>query len=148
MNVLSQIGLGTAQFGASYGVSNRDGRPNEMEVAAILARAVDAGLGYLDTAASYADAEVLIGRHLPSGHRLRIVTKLPPIVEDVIGACHTQAMLAALAASLERLRSARVYGVLIHQVRDLAKPGWQHLVDALHEALARGWNVAHRRFGL
>jgi len=139
MNALSRVGLGTAQFGTAYGISNRDGRPSETEVAAILVRAIESGFGYVDTAASYADAEALIGRHLPSGHHLRIVTKLPPIVEDVIDARHTETILAALAASLERLRSAQLYGVLIHQARDLAKPGWQHLVDALHEARSRGW---------
>ena len=139
MSRLSRIGLGTVQFGTDYGISNRDGRPSEAEVAAILAHAVEAGIGYLDTAASYADAEILIGRHLPSGHRLRIVTKLPPIMEDVITAHHTETMLAALAASRERLRSTKLYGVLIHHVHDLAKPGWQYLVDALSQARARGW---------
>jgi aryl-alcohol dehydrogenase-like predicted oxidoreductase len=139
LNYLSRIGLGTVQFGMDYGIANREGRPSEAEVAAILARAVEAGIGYLDTAAGYADAETLIGRHLPSGHRLRIVTKLPPIGEDTIAARHIETMLTALAASLERLRSAQVYGVLIHHASDLAKPGWQHLIDALHEARARGW---------
>jgi aryl-alcohol dehydrogenase-like predicted oxidoreductase len=139
MSQLSRIGLGTVQFGADYGISNRDGQPSETEVAAILARAVEAGVGYLDTAASYADAEMLIGRHLPSGHRLRIVTKLPPIAEDAITVGHAEAMFVALAGSLERLRSVRVHGVLIHHARDLGKPGWQHLVDALREVQARGW---------
>lgn len=139
MSRLARIGLGTAQFGADYGISNRVGRPSEKEVAAIIARAVEAGVGYLDTAASYADAEILVGRHLPSGHRLRIVTKLPPIAEEVIASRHTESMLAALAASLERLGSAQVYGVLLHHARDLEKPGWRHLVDALREAQARAW---------
>jgi aryl-alcohol dehydrogenase-like predicted oxidoreductase len=139
LSALSRIGLGTVQFGMDYGVSNRVGRPSESEVAAILARAVEAGVGYLDTAASYADAELLIGRFLPSGHGLRIVTKLPPIAEDEITAHQGEAILVELAASLERLRSPQVHGVLIHQTRDLAKPGWQHLVDAMREAKARGW---------
>ena len=138
---MSRIGLGTVQFGADYGVSNHDGRPSEAEVAAILARAVEAGIGYLDTAASYANAETLIGRHLPPENRLRIVTKLPPVAEDAIAAAHAETMLAALATSLERLRAPQVYGVLIHGARDLAKPGWQHLVDALQEARSRGLTV-------
>ena len=138
---MSRIGLGTVQFGADYGVSNHDGRPSEAEVAAILARAVEAGIGYLDTAASYANAETLIGRHLPPENQLRIVTKLPPVAEDAIAAAHAKTMLAALATSLERLRAAQVYGVLIHGARDLAKPGWQHLVDALQEARSRGLTV-------
>jgi aryl-alcohol dehydrogenase-like predicted oxidoreductase len=136
---MSRIGLGTVQFAMDYGISNRDGRPSEAEVAAILGRAVEAGVGYLDTAASYDEAEMLIGRHLPPGHGLRIVTKLPPIAEDVIAAPCAKTMLAALAASLERLRSTQVYGVLIHQTRDLTKPGWQYLIEALREAQVRGW---------
>jgi aryl-alcohol dehydrogenase-like predicted oxidoreductase len=139
---LSRIGLGTVQFAADYGISNRDGRPSEAEVAAILARAVDDGIGYLDTAAGYADAEMLIGRHLPAGHRVRIVTKLPPIVEEAITERHRGVVLAAVANSLDRLRSAAVHGVLIHRAGDLAKPGWQHLVEALRGAKARGWTSA------
>jgi aryl-alcohol dehydrogenase-like predicted oxidoreductase len=141
MSQLSRIGLGTAQFGADYGISNREGRPSEAEVAAILAHATATGIGYLDTAAGYDDAEILIGRHLPSTHQLRIVTKLPAIAEDTITARHAETMLASLAASLERLRSPRVHGVLIHLARDLAKPGWQYLVEALREARSRGWTL-------
>jgi aryl-alcohol dehydrogenase-like predicted oxidoreductase len=138
---LSRIGLGTVQFGTDYGISNRDGRPSETEIAAILARAVEAGIGYLDTASSYGDAETLIGRHLPSGHPLRIVTKLPPIVEDSIEASHKNAMLDALAGSLDRLKAAQIYGLLVHQLRDLLKPGWQYLIESLQEARNRGWTA-------
>lgn len=141
MNSVARLGLGSAQFGQDYGISNRDGRPTEAEVASILARAVEAGFGYLDTAAGYADAETLIGRHLPGDHQLRIVTKLPPVAADAITADHGKMMLATLAASLEKLRASRVYGVLIHEARDLAKPGWQYLVDALREARARTWTA-------
>ena len=45
----------------------------------------------------------------------------------------------SLAASLDRLRVDRVHGLLIHHAGDLAKPGWQHVVNALAEAQARGW---------
>jgi aryl-alcohol dehydrogenase-like predicted oxidoreductase len=136
---LRRIGLGTAQFGTQYGISNHDGRPTEAEVAAILVRAAQAEFGYVDTAVSYAGAETLIGRHLPAGHGLRIITKLPPIVEDAIEARHGEAMLSALASSLEQLRVDRIYGLLIHQPGDLAKSGWQYLTEAMREAKARGW---------
>ncbi len=139
MTALSRIGLGTAQFGAHYGVSNRGGRPHEREVAAILERAIERGVGYLDTAPAYGDAEELIGRHLPAGHRLRIITKTPPIPEERIEARHARQWLDALAASLDRLKASSVHGLLVHHVADLGKPGWQHLVDALQEAKARGF---------
>jgi aryl-alcohol dehydrogenase-like predicted oxidoreductase len=134
-----RLGLGTVQFGLDYGVSNRAGRPTEDEVAAILARAVEAGVGYLDTAPAYGDAEVLIGRYLPPRHDLRIVTKLSPVAAAVIEARHGAAMLETLARSLEHLRVDRVHGVLVHHAADLAKPGAEHIVDALLQARERGW---------
>ena len=139
MSVLSRLGLGTVQFGLDYGVSNRGGRPGEGEVAAILARALEAGIGYLDTAPAYGDAEILIGRHLPRDHNLRIVTKLSPIAEAKIEARHGAAVIEALARSLEHLRVDHVHGVLVHSAGDFAKPGAEHVVDALMQARARGW---------
>lgn len=139
MTTLSRLGLGTVQFGLEYGVSNRGGRPDEREVAAILARAVGAGVGYIDTAPAYGDAEILVGRYLPPGHGVRIITKTPALVDDTIEARHAQRILDTLAASLERLKMDAVHGLLVHQSGDLSKPGWQHLVDAMAEAQARGW---------
>lgn len=139
MTSLSRIGLGTAQFGASYGISNRHGRPSEAEVAEILARAVESGVGFLDTASGYGEAEALIGRHLPAHHNLRIVTKLPPVAESEIKPGHKHLLMDALTKSLERLKVDRVYGLLAHHASDLAKPGWQYIVEVLHEAHERGW---------
>jgi aryl-alcohol dehydrogenase-like predicted oxidoreductase len=139
MTALARLGLGTVQFGLDYGVSNRGGRPPEREAAAILARAAVAGVGYIDTAPAYGDAETLIGRYLPPGHGLQIITKAPALRDASIDARHGRHVLDSLAASLDRLKVNAVHGYLVHQSDDLARPGWQHLVDAMHEARARGW---------
>jgi aryl-alcohol dehydrogenase-like predicted oxidoreductase len=57
-----KLGLGTVQFGQAYGVSNRRGQVSEEEVTAILARAAQAGVGILDTAANYGEAEAVLAR--------------------------------------------------------------------------------------
>jgi aryl-alcohol dehydrogenase-like predicted oxidoreductase len=137
--MLSRLGLGTVQFGFDYGVSNRTGRPAEGEVAAILARAAEMGIGYVDCAPAYGEAEILIGRHLPRDHNLRIVTKLSPIDQATIEARHGAAVLETLARSLEHLRVDKVYGLLIHHAGDVGKPGAEHIVDALMQARDRGW---------
>lgn len=139
MTMLARLGLGTVQFGQDYGVSNRGGRPDEREVAAILARAVAAGVGYIDTAPGYGNAETLVGRNLGRGHDLRIITKTPALMDATINAHHKRYILDILAASLDRLKVDAVYGLLVHQSDDLSKPGWQYLVDALAEAKVRGW---------
>jgi len=137
--MLARLGLGTVQFGLEYGVSNRAGHPGEREVANILAQAIEAGIGYIDTAPAYGDAEALVGRYLPSGHCLNIVTRTPAIEDATIEARHGRLLLDSLATSLDRMRVDNVHGFLVHQARDLAKPGWQHLVEAMAEARARGW---------
>jgi aryl-alcohol dehydrogenase-like predicted oxidoreductase len=139
MTALSRLGLGTVQFGLDYGVSNRGGRPHEREVAAILARAAGAGIGFIDTAPAYGEAETLAGRYLPPGHGVRIVTKTPALMDATIDARHARQVLDGLAASLDRLKVNTVHGFLLHRSDDLAKAGWQHLVDAMAEARARGW---------
>jgi aryl-alcohol dehydrogenase-like predicted oxidoreductase len=139
MTRVARLGIGTVQFGLEYGVSNRAGRPNEREVAAILVRAVEAGVGIVDTAPAYGEAEILVGRYLPSGHALRIVTKTPAMSVDTIDAQHGRQVLDTLAVSIDRLKVDAVHGLLVHQSDDLAKPGWQYLADAMAEAKARGW---------
>jgi aryl-alcohol dehydrogenase-like predicted oxidoreductase len=137
--MLSRLGLGTVQFGMHYGVSNRIGQPDEAEVAAILDRAEQAGVGYIDTAFAYPNAEFLIGRYLAPRSKSRIVTKTAPIGGVRIESRDKTKILDALALSMERLRIDRLYGVLVHHANDLGKQGWEHLVDALTEARSRGW---------
>ena len=75
---------------------------------------------------------------LPAGHTLRVVTKTPAVPDACIDGRHKPQWLDSLARSLDRLKVSAVYGLLVHQASDLDKPGWQHLVDALQEAQARG----------
>ena len=144
MNALMRIGLGTVQFGEDYGISNRQRKPDEQEVANILAHAVEAGVKVIDTATVYGDAELLLGKHLPLHHAMRIVTKIPAVVGDRIEPWHAKHLLDSLAASLDRLRVDCVHALLVHQASDLGKTGWPHLINALYEAQSRGWT---RRIG-
>ena len=47
-----RIGLGTAQFGLDYGITNSKGRVPEEEVGSILDAEEAAGINMLDTAAA------------------------------------------------------------------------------------------------
>jgi aryl-alcohol dehydrogenase-like predicted oxidoreductase len=138
MTALARIGLGTVQFGMNYGVSNRGGRPQEREVTAILARAVARGVGYLDTAPAYGDAEALLGRLLPEQHGLHIITKTPPVPDAIVERRHGLQWLQGFERSLDRLRVDSLYGLLVHRAADLGKPGWEHLVEVLHGLKSRG----------
>jgi len=53
---VSQLVLGTAQFGHGYGITNSRGRLSDNEVASILDLALESGITRIDTAAVYGDA--------------------------------------------------------------------------------------------
>ena len=64
-----RLALGTVEFGMDYGVAASSGRPSFDDIAAILDAAEDAGVEFLDTAPSYGDAEILLGRLAGDGTR-------------------------------------------------------------------------------
>jgi aryl-alcohol dehydrogenase-like predicted oxidoreductase len=142
MTMLSRFALGTVQFGSNYGVSNRTGQPSESETAKILEGAAEAGIGYIDTASAYGEAETLIGRYWPPGKPVRIVCKAPAIQDAEIEARHGTHWLDDIARSLDRLKRNRIHAVLVHRATDLRKPGWQYLVDALRAMRERNWTTS------
>lgn len=128
-----RVGLGTVQFGCDYGISNRDGKTPLAEVRRILSRAYGAGIRVLDTAAMYGDSETVLGEVIDRRQRFRIVTKTVPVEAPEVGAQQAADFRAGFLRSLERLNRDSVYGLLVHQVDDLLKPGGERLVDLLLE---------------
>ena len=126
-----QLGLGGAQFGLDYGVSNAGGKTAPDEVARILAHAQREGIDLLDTAALYGDSETAIGAALPPEQACRVVTKTPVFEAARIGEPETATLRSAFARSLVRLRRPQVYGLLIHAPGDLLKPGGERLWQAM-----------------
>lgn len=123
-----KIGLGTAQIGLDYGVSNATGSVSRAEAASIVRLAREAGIRTVDTAAAYGDAEAKLGELGLSG--FEVVSKLHGVEPDLIG--------AALAGSLERLRIGRLYGLLLHRSADLQGATGAALWKALERLKADG----------
>ncbi len=126
-----KLGLGTAQFGADYGISNRNGRVRAAELERILHLAADLGVHTLDTAAAYGEAETALGRALWQGHPFRIVTKCPPLGEGEVRREHVAQLSGHFYRSLERLRQPSVHGLLMHRAADLCRPGAELLFEQL-----------------
>ncbi len=124
---MARLGLGTVQFGQAYGVSNSHGQVSRDTARAILARAAGAGIGLLDTAANYGEAETVLASL--DTRPFRIVTK-------TIGMAH------GIDAVLERTRqSAELLNadtLLVHAAADLAHPElWPALLDLKAEGVFR-----------
>lgn len=133
-----RIGLGTAQFGMSYGISNRKGKISATEARAILAAAGANGVEVIDTAAAYGDSEIAIRNALPAGHCFRIVTKLPSSRRTPDDAGAPTDARSALQRSLRNLGQPRVYGFLVHDVRDLLTADGHALVETLRRLKQEG----------
>ncbi|MCX8004213.1 MAG: aldo/keto reductase [Burkholderiaceae bacterium] len=135
MTTAARIALGTAQFGLDYGVTNRTGRVPEDAARAVLARARQAGIQWLDTAAAYGTAELVLGRLAAPGSGFKICTKVVSAADaaDAPGAAQRQ-----FEASLARLGRGRVDVLMIHDA--------QQLLGADGAALHR-WLAAQKEAG-
>jgi aryl-alcohol dehydrogenase-like predicted oxidoreductase len=132
-----KIGLGTAQFGLSYGISNRDGQTNQAEVGAILTEAARLKIEVLDTAPAYGNSETVLGNCLGPAHGFRLVSKISSLAATVPGD-PGERVSESLAGSLHRLRQPGIYGLLLHDADDLLKPGGDRVYAAMVAARDAG----------
>lgn len=126
-----RIGLGTAQFGFPYGITNTYGKPTSDEIRQMLEYAGGHGISLLDTAPAYGDSERLLGELLPPGPRFRVVTKTQVGVGAAIDAPYLRQVRDTFRQSLRQLRRDSVYGLLVHHGTDLLKPGAERLFDLM-----------------
>ncbi|HKU65978.1 MAG TPA: aldo/keto reductase, partial [Rhizomicrobium sp.] len=123
-----RLGIGTVQFGQAYGISNQHGQVSFEEARAILARAAQAGIGLLDTAANYGEAEEVLSRMETSA--FRIVSKTIRVAHGV------EAVVARARQSVKKL--GRVDLLLVHAVSDLLGPQGAELWRALQALKSEG----------
>lgn len=133
-----RLGLGTAQFGLDYGVSNRFGRTSTQEVRNILALAAERDILLIDTAPGYGSSESVLGECLPRNHGFQICTKIKPLRAQVITTEHLETVRSMFEESLARLRQDHVHAVLIHHADDLLAEGGDALMQVLEGFRERG----------
>ena len=132
-----KLGLGTAQFGFQYGISNAHGKPAPAEIVRILEVARAEAVQVIDTAHAYGVSEAALGHSLPRDHTFHIVTKTIPLYTQRVSAAETDRVLDGFRLSLERLRQSSVYGVLVHHAEDILAEDGARLMDALLELKMR-----------
>ncbi len=121
----ADLGLGAAQFGLDYGVSNARGRVPEDEVRLILDTAAANQVGFVDTAPAYGDSERVLGQSWPFPSPFRVVTKTVAIGEG-LDRVETRAR-----RSLEKMGLSRGHALLVHSAEDLLGPDGPALWDRL-----------------
>lgn len=124
---LERIALGTVQFGLPYGVANQTGQVAFEEVREILQYSESVGIDTLDTAMAYGESEQRLGTI--GVDQWRVISKLPSLPDDCADVMAW--VQDSVGQTLQRLRSPRLYGLLLHRpLQLLGKQG-----DKLHCAL-------------
>ena len=131
MNV--DLVLGTANFGARYGISNRNQLLQEEEVARMVRLAERSGSIQFDTAPAYGNAETQLGRALSDPKKARVFTKI-----DGENSSSASKMIKSVTRSLLRTKVARFSGVYLHDERALESSNAQAIVSGLRELLDSG----------
>ena len=80
---MTQLCLGTVQFGMNYGINNQIGRqPTWEESFDMLDYAIENGIDTIDTARAYGETELVLGEYLRENSRhksnVKIISKLRP----------------------------------------------------------------------
>lgn len=105
-----KIGLGTVQFGTTYGIANKTGQTLPAEVSRILDKAYEFGILTIDTASAYGNAEEVLGRNRME--RFSVVSKFMP-------ATASQSVSRQLEQTLSHLQVSTLYGYLAHRPASL-----------------------------
>lgn len=136
--MLMRVGLGTVQFGLNYGIANAHGKTDRSEATRILEYAGAMGINILDTAALYGESEEVLGLCLKDGKSFSITTKTPTFPQSYITGDDVMYLENTFMHSLAKLKVKSVYGLLLHDVNDLCKPGGAQIWAKLCELKNRG----------
>lgn len=126
-----KLGIGTVQFGLDYGISNNEGKCHEQEIIAILSHANNSNIDLIDTATEYGGSETSIGKCLPLNSSFNIVTKTPTFLDLEVNPRAVRQINQSLQGSLNKLKQSSLYGLLVHNGKDLLKPGGEMIWDEL-----------------
>lgn len=132
-----RLGIGTAQFGFDYGITNRTGKVPIKEAHRIISMGLEYGIIDVDTAPSYGTSEEVLGEH-PLKKNLKITTKTVLSAEKKHTKETVRHVLAGFRASLSKLQLNSIYGLLIHDTGDIKKPDFSRLAAALRNLKTDG----------
>ena len=129
---IHKVGLGTAQCGLDYGISNTSGQTSEENVIKILELASSAGIKIIDTAHSYGNSEKIIGKN--NLKDFKIVTKSPPSLISP-----NKSIKESFFESLDNLGLKKVYGLLLHNSDDIFSNDSRNRIKELQDLKSLGY---------
>ena len=126
---MSKLALGTVQFGMKYGIANDSNVFPQSEIKEILKLAALKNINTIDTAIAYGSSEENLGKEKLDP--FNVITKLQSLPDDKRNI--SLWVKKEINSSLERLNQKKVYGVLLHNTKDLCGVHGNAIYDALLE---------------
>jgi hypothetical protein len=127
--------IGTANFGANYGIGNGGKKVSIEEIAKIVKFAEYSGVLGFDTASAYGESEEILGQM--GVQESKIITKIPAFASDCRD--HDQVCSSTVNQTLEKLKISRLHGVLLHRPEQLFSKSGSDIYDAMAKLKADGF---------
>lgn len=118
---MMELCLGTVQFGMDYGIRGKK-KPSLSDALNMVDYAVNNGIGTIDTANAYGEAEDIVGTYLVKNRKVRqkiqLISKFRPnLLDDVPADQYYQVIKENLEESLRKLHTDYLDGYLLHSAR-------------------------------
>ncbi len=130
--MVASLGLGSAQFGCDYGISNTRGRVSEDEVRQILSYAADCRITHIDAAHYHGDVERILGRCWP------FPSPFKPQVRTLRLEKGLEWLESRLRRSVDHMGLARIHAALVDSAEDLTGAEGDALWARLEKLKAEG----------
>lgn len=136
--MISKLCIGCVKFGKNYGILNfRKKKVQKKEIFKILNTAKKFKINSLDTASDYGVSEKLLGE-ITKKEKLKfnIITKLPN--KKVSDISLQDWYEKSINSSLKKLKLRKMYGILIHDVKQLSNKSGERLYESLTRSKKNG----------
>lgn len=131
---MMRLALGTVQFGLPYGIANPSGQVSREQAQSMLNLAAAHGIDILDTAIAYGESETRLGEL--GIDNFKTITKLPALPEELADVAFW--VQSQVEASMARLGTTELYGLLLHRSEQLLSPKGEALYRVLQELKESG----------
>lgn len=128
---MTKLGIGTVEFGMTYGVGNTEPQASPLKITEILQFARENNILTVDTSPLYGSSETVLGQDPKILDVFRVITKTLKFSEYPITDTDVAKLDKTFRGSLDRLNQEKIYGLLVHQVSDLLAAGGEKLYEKL-----------------
>jgi aryl-alcohol dehydrogenase-like predicted oxidoreductase len=125
--------LGTATFGAKYGIANNKNALTELEIFQILREAESLGISLLDTAPAYGRAEEIIGKFHSQANTFEVISKISDVHEF-----SPEKLINELEESVSKLGIPKFSAILFHKPETFANHPAELVNEAIENILSTG----------